>query len=87
VKPALPPRLLTETEPAPSTPSIAAASLAADLPTRTDLAGTDEQPTEVHVHIGRIEVSAVHEAPPQKKSRPAARRSASLTDYLARRKS
>lgn len=42
--------------------------------------------TEVHIHIGRIDVTAVHEAP---KARPRARERAqpvSLHDYLATRK-
>ncbi len=48
-------------------------------------AGQVEETTEVHVSIGRIEVTAVHEPAPSKPA--AARRSApmSLDDYLAKR--
>jgi hypothetical protein len=47
--------------------------------------GQGEETTEVHVHIGRIEVTAVHEAPASK--RPASERAkpTTLEDYLARR--
>jgi len=46
------------------------------------------EPTEVHVHIGRIEVSAVQESGVPKKARTsAARRTLSLDEYLARRRS
>jgi hypothetical protein len=45
-----------------------------------------DETTEVHVHIGRIEVTALHEAPPPKPKRPPARSPMSLDDYLARRK-
>ncbi|OGB18810.1 MAG: hypothetical protein A3E51_17970 [Burkholderiales bacterium RIFCSPHIGHO2_12_FULL_67_38] len=45
-----------------------------------------EETTEVHVSIGRIEVTAIHE-PAAPTQRPAARRKApvSLDEYLARR--
>ncbi len=48
-------------------------------------AGAIEETTEVHVSIGRIEVTAVHEPPAQK--RPAPRRPApmSLDEYVATR--
>jgi len=46
-----------------------------------------EETTEVHVSIGRIEVTAVHEAAPAPKRAPArGQRALSLEDYLARRK-
>jgi hypothetical protein len=41
--------------------------------------------TEVHVNIGRIEVTAVHESPPPKRQAPAAAKPLSLDEYLARR--
>ncbi len=41
--------------------------------------------TEVHVSIGRIEVTAVHESPPPKRQTPAAAKPLSLDEYLARR--
>jgi hypothetical protein len=40
----------------------------------------------VHVHIGRIEVTAVHEAPPPRKTRSnIVRNSLPLDQYLARK--
>ncbi|CAH1905563.1 conserved hypothetical protein [Candidatus Nitrotoga sp. HW29] len=41
--------------------------------------------TEVHVSIGRIEVTAVHEAPPPKRQAPTSAKPLSLDEYLARR--
>ncbi|BBJ23436.1 hypothetical protein [Candidatus Nitrotoga sp. AM1P] len=41
--------------------------------------------TEVHVSIGRIEVTAVHESPAPKRQAPAAAKPLSLDEYLARR--
>lgn len=41
--------------------------------------------TEVHVTIGRIEITAVHEASPAKRSSPAKAKPMSLDEYLARR--
>jgi hypothetical protein len=42
---------------------------------------------EVHVHIGRIEVTAMHDSPAPKRSTPATRRQPmSLEDYLNKRK-
>jgi hypothetical protein len=46
----------------------------------------ESETTEVHVHIGRIEVTAVHEAPPDKPKRPPVRGPMSLDEYLTRRK-
>ncbi len=43
------------------------------------------EPSEVHVHIGRIEVTAVHEAPPAREKKRAARQPMSLEAYLAKR--
>jgi hypothetical protein len=44
-----------------------------------------EETTEVHVSIGRIEVTAVHEAPPPKRAPARSPRALSLAEYLARR--
>jgi hypothetical protein len=41
---------------------------------------------EIHVHIGRIEVTALHEAVPAKQPIRTPQPSLSLDDYLARRK-
>lgn len=46
----------------------------------------DHEPTEVHVHIGRIEVTAVHAPAPAKRRASTLRQTQSLTDYLARRR-
>lgn len=42
--------------------------------------------TEVHVSIGRIEVTAVHEAPAPKRPAPITAKPMTLEDYLARRR-
>lgn len=47
--------------------------------------GQVEETIEVHVSIGRIEVTAVHEAPPLKRQAPTTARPMSLDEYLARR--
>jgi hypothetical protein len=48
-------------------------------------AGTTEERTDVHIHIGRIEVTAVHEAaPPRRRPTPTASLM-SLDAYLAKR--
>ena len=44
-----------------------------------------EETTEVHVRIGRIEVTAVHEAPPPKRQARATAKPMTLDEYLARR--
>jgi hypothetical protein len=50
-------------------------------------APTHDEPTEVHVHIGRIEVIAAPEPAPPKKNRAApTRNTLPLADYLARRR-
>ena len=46
-----------------------------------------EETTEVHVSIGRIEVTAVHEAAPQKSGGPRRPAPMSLDQYLAKRRS
>ncbi|MBK8570703.1 MAG: hypothetical protein IPN81_12585 [Nitrosomonadales bacterium] len=47
--------------------------------------GQADEITEVHVSIGRIEVTAVHEPPPPKRQAPASAKPLSLDEYLARR--
>jgi hypothetical protein len=42
--------------------------------------------TEVHVTIGRIEVAAVHEAPPTRRGTPPSPKPMTLEEYLARRR-
>jgi hypothetical protein len=46
---------------------------------------TVEETTEVHVSIGRIEVTAVHEAPPPKRAAPRRPAPMSLDEYVATR--
>jgi len=47
--------------------------------------GQVDEITEVHVSIGRIEVTAVHESPPPKRQAPTPAKPLSLDEYLARR--
>lgn len=48
-------------------------------------ASRSEEPNEVHVHIGRIEVTAVREAPPARRKRSQGKPPMSLGEYLAKR--
>jgi len=45
----------------------------------------EAESTEVHVHIGRIEVTAVPESSPTRPARRPRREPMSLDDYLAQR--
>jgi hypothetical protein len=47
----------------------------------------DGEATEVHVHIGRIEVTATQEAEPARRKAPAGPKPMTLDEYLARRRS
>jgi hypothetical protein len=47
--------------------------------------GQVDEITEVHVNIGRIEVTAVHESLPPKRQAPTPSKPLSLDEYLARR--
>ena len=47
--------------------------------------GQADEITEVHVSIGRIEVTAVHEPPTPKRQAPTSAKPLSLDEYLARR--
>jgi hypothetical protein len=44
-----------------------------------------DEATEVHIHIGRIDVTAVHEAPPPRRKQASTQAPMSLDTYLARR--
>jgi hypothetical protein len=46
---------------------------------------TDSDATEVHVSIGRIEVTAVHEASPPPRRAVPVKKSMPLNEYLAQR--
>jgi hypothetical protein len=61
---------------------VAAVARGPDGPARR---GAAEESREVHVSIGRIEVTAVHDAPTPNRAQPRARRALSLEEYLARR--
>lgn len=77
--------LLEETQAAASAPTVTAIAptpSAHALTPQNSYTGTNE----VHVHIGRVEVVAVPEAPAPKKNRAATRNSLPLADYLARRR-
>ncbi|MDB6084919.1 MAG: hypothetical protein JWN43_2800 [Gammaproteobacteria bacterium] len=48
-------------------------------------AAANNQETEVHIHIGRIDVEAVHEAAPPRRTPPKTTSPMSLDSYLAKR--
>jgi hypothetical protein len=48
-------------------------------------APASEQATEVHVHIGRIDVTAVHDAAQPRRKSPAKAQPTSLDAYFAKR--
>lgn len=73
-------------EAAPRLPSWRAGALFPDASRGPASAKRSEETTEVHVSIGRIEVTAVHEAPPSKRSPTPASKPMSLAEYLARRR-
>jgi hypothetical protein len=75
----LPPPLL----PANSIPSTPAPASAAPVSTP---AAPAREPDEVHIHIGRIEVTAIQESKPASKLSRKGAAPLSLDDYLARRK-
>ena len=63
-----------------------AAPAARTQASRRTVAATDA--AEVHVHIGRVEVTAIQEAaPPKRETRRQGRQPMSLEDYLAKRQS
>jgi hypothetical protein len=83
----LPQPLLAET-PAPSVMPLVDAPLVNAIHDGDSRIRPDNQrePTEVHVHIGRIEVIAAPEpAAPKKPPKPATRPTVPLADYLARK--
>ncbi len=70
--------------PEPLLPSVAISNVSSQ-PQATMIDRTEvEDQTEVHVHIGRIEVSAVQEVPPKRVPRNV-QQTMSLDEYLARR--
>ncbi len=74
---AMPARLLPPHTPPRRQPATA------NPPERTDTSST---PNEVHVHIGRIEVTAVQESPQPKPRQKRGQAPLSLDDYLAKRR-
>jgi len=82
-----PPRPLLEEVEAISSPPMIAPAAQPSLAVTVAPNGSRAEPTEVHVHIGRIEVIAAPEAGAPKKNRAApARNTLPLADYLARRR-
>jgi hypothetical protein len=70
---------------APGAPPVAPRASAWSTPMAPT--GAPREPTEVHIHIGRIDVNALHDGAPAPRRRPAAATPApmSLDAYLARR--
>jgi len=60
-------------------------SPAAAAPVKFEQPATHEQHTDVHVSIGRIEVTAVQEAAPPRRAAPRGPKPMSLEEYLTRR--
>jgi hypothetical protein len=58
----------------------------AELGAREVGARSDNEPNEVHITIGRIEVTAARTAAPQKRARPTPHQPLSLDAYLSRRR-
>ena len=71
--------------PEPLLPSLASTPTANSVAAMQIPAATSDTPNEVHVHIGRIEVTAVQSSEPRKRKAKAAQQPMSLDDYLARR--
>lgn len=81
------PRPLLEEVEAFNSPPVIAPAAQPSLAVTVAPNGPRAEPTEVHVHIGRIEVIAAPEAGAPKKNRAApARNTLPLADYLARRR-
>lgn len=73
------PAALLSPRPAPGRPlTVSAVQAAAAAPS--------QQPDEVHIHIGRIEVTAIQESAPSKRETRKGRAPLSLDDYLSKRK-
>lgn len=71
--------------PEPLLPSHASTPTANSVAAMQIPAATSDAPNEVHVHIGRIEVTAVQSSEPRKRKAKAAQQPMSLDDYLTRR--
>lgn len=87
----LPPALLTAQPPAPqrhraSLPRTASATVSGSPFAQPQSAVASGGETEVHIHIGRIEVTALQEAPPPKPVTRERAQPMSLETYLDRRK-
>lgn len=84
--PAAPPRLMPRVAPKSIQPTLhAALGSPSARPGDHRLPETVEETTEVHVNIGRIEVTAVQEAPAQKPAPRRRQQPMSLDEYLSRR--
>lgn len=81
-----PPPLLDEVQ-APAAPPVITPAAPPALPVIANPHNSTSEPTEVHVHIGRIEVIAAPEpAAPKKNRATPARNTLPLAEYLARRR-
>ena len=78
------PLMPREPRPAPLSPVLRPADRRAAL-SRDSAATQHEADTEVHIHIGRIDVTAVHEVAPPRRRAAAAPAPMSLDGYLAQR--
>jgi hypothetical protein len=65
-------------------PVVKGVTAPADVASRTQ-GGAPQETTEVHVTIGRIELTAVHEPAPRQRRGTAAASSVTLNEYLAQR--
>jgi hypothetical protein len=83
------PRTIDCTAPAPMPPPVIAQTIYPALASPADrqqqVKTAADETTEVHIHIGRIDVTAVHEAPPRRCKPPPQQAPMSLDAYLARR--
>jgi hypothetical protein len=71
----------------PSPPDEQADPVGARAGLHVPVAAADREPaTEVHVHIGRVELTAVAESPPPQRKTQSARTGRSLDEYLQQRK-
>ena len=82
----VPAPLLAESPPPPLVPFSVAPFVGAPRERSNDPSVRRGEPTEVHVHIGRIEVTGAPEPAPAKRPKPAApRETLPLADYLSRK--
>ncbi|MGD8357353.1 MAG: hypothetical protein PVJ33_05935 [Lysobacterales bacterium] len=69
----------------PNPPQVRATHAVGDKQDNFSATASPDEPTEVHVHIGRIEVTALSKAPPARGSPRGGKSPMSLQEYLERR--